>query len=235
MNLLTVKDVGVRFGGVHALDDVSIDVVEGEILALIGPNGAGKSTLFEVISGFLPTAAGSVELDGVSILGRRPPDINRMGIARSFQIMRLFLDMTALENTLVGGLVDTGSIAKARHRAEEMLALVGLTDKRDALASTLSTGQRKRLEMARAMATGPRVLLLDEVFGGVDAQASAELADSVRAVNGTGTTVVVIDHNLELLVALAHRMVCLHLGQVIAAGPPDEVATCDAVTEAYLR
>ena len=235
MNILAVKDVSVRFGGLQALKGVSFDVEAGEILGLIGPNGAGKSTLFEVISGFLKPTSGDVIFAGMPLRGKKPPEINRMGLARSFQIMRLFLDMSALENVLVGGLVDTGSVHKARERGADMLELVGLGGKKDSLASTLSTGQRKRLEMARAMATNPQLLLLDEVFGGVDAQAREELADCVRDLTRRGQAIVLIDHNLELLVRLVDRIVCLHLGEVIAQGAPVEVANDAAVVEAYLR
>lgn len=235
MSILTVDDVAVRFGGLQALRGVSFEVQAGELMALIGPNGAGKSTLFEIISGFVTPTAGDIRFQGHSILGKKPAEINRSGLARSFQIMRLFLDMTTLENVLVGGLVDTGSVHKARVRACETLELVGLGKKRDALAGTLSTGQRKRLEMARALATNPQLLLLDEVFGGVDAQASEELAECVRDLNRGGQTIIVIDHNLELLGRLVDRTACLHLGEVIAEGSPRDVVSDPAVVEAYLR
>ena len=168
MSLLEIQGVTKRFGGVVANADVSFAVAPGEIVGVIGPNGAGKSTLFDVITGFYRPEAGHVRFAGEPITGLRPDQINRRGIGRTFQKLRPFAGMTVLENVMVGALRHTPDPRAARAEARRCLALVGLGERADAFARELSTGQRKRLEMARAMATRPRLLLLDEVTGGVD-------------------------------------------------------------------
>jgi len=234
MSLLEVRGVTKRFGGLTANKDVSFDVGPGELVGIIGPNGAGKSTLFDLITGFLAPDAGSVLLDGRPVTGMRPDQVSRQGVARTFQKLRPFAHMTALENVMVGAFQRTADPAEARERAISALGSVGLADKEDAHARVLSTGQRKRLELARALATRPRLLLLDEVTGGVDQGSIPGLVDLVRRLHAEGMALVVIEHNMRVIMDISQRIVALHLGEVIAAGPPQVVARDPRVIEAYL-
>jgi branched-chain amino acid transport system ATP-binding protein len=232
--LLEVRGVTKRFGGVVANADVSFSVAPGEIVGVIGPNGAGKSTLFDVITGVYQPEAGEIRFAGEPITGLRPDRINRRGIARTFQKLRPFAGMTVLENVVVGALLHRPEPAAARAEAERCLALVGLADRAHAFGRELSTGQRKRLEMARAMATRPRLLLLDEVTGGVDQRSIPGLVALIGRLRDEGVTLVVIEHNMRVIMAVAGRIVALHLGQKIADGPPSEVVRDRALIEAYL-
>ncbi|MEK7369886.1 MAG: ABC transporter ATP-binding protein [candidate division NC10 bacterium] len=234
MSLLEVRGVTKRFGGLTANKDVSFDVGPGELVGIIGPNGAGKSTLFDLITGFLAPDAGSVLLDGRPVTGMRPDQVSRQGVARTFQKLRPFAHMTALENVMVGAFQRTADPAEARERAISALGSVGLAGKEDAHARVLSTGQRKRLELARALATRPRLLLLDEVTGGVDQGSIPGLVDLVRRLHAEGMALVVIEHNMRVIMDISQRIVALHLGEVIAAGPPQVVAHDPRVIEAYL-
>ena len=234
MSLLSVKGVTKRFGGVTANKGISFEVAPGELVGIIGPNGAGKSTLFECISGFYTPDEGEVMLDGARITGLSPDVVCRRGIARTFQKLRPFQGMTVLENVMVGSLTRTRDVKHAREQAREWLSRVGLAEKADAHARTLSTGQRKRLELARALATEPRVLLLDEVTGGVDQRTIPGLVQLVKDLHGRGLTLLVIEHNMRVITAVAQRIVALYMGEVIADGPPQEVARDRKVVEAYL-
>ena len=234
MGLLEVRGVTKRFGGLTANKDVSFDVGPGELVGIIGPNGAGKSTLFDLITGFLAPDAGSVLLDGRPVTGMRPDQVSRQGVARTFQKLRPFAHMTALENVMVGAFQRTADPAEARERAISGLGSVGLAGKEDAHARVLSTGQRKRLELARALATRPRLLLLDEVTGGVDQGSIPGLVDLVRRLHAEGMALVVIEHNMRVIMDISQRIVALHLGEVIATGPPQVVARDPRVIEAYL-
>ncbi len=232
--LLEVADVTKRFGGVVANAGITFAVAPGEIVGVIGPNGAGKSTLFDVITGFYRPEAGRVRFAGEPITGLRPDQINRRGIGRTFQKLRPFGGMTTLENVTVGALRHARDPRAAREAARRCLTLVGLGDKGDAFARELSTGQRKRLEMARAMATGPRLLLLDEVTGGVDQRSIPGLVALIGQLRDEGVTLVVIEHNMRVIMSVATRIIALNLGQVIADGPPAEVVRNRALIEAYL-
>ena len=234
MGLLEVRGVTKRFGGLTASKDVSFDVGPGELVGIIGPNGAGKSTLFDLITGFLAPDAGTVLLDGRPVTGMRPDQVSRQGVARTFQKLRPFAHMTALENVMVGAFQRTADPGEARERAISALGSVGLAGKEDAHARVLSTGQRKRLELARALATRPRLLLLDEVTGGVDQGSIPGLVDLVRRLHAEGMALVVIEHNMRVIMDISQRIVALHLGEVIAAGPPQVVARDPRVIEAYL-
>jgi len=234
MSLLSVARVTKRFGGITANKGISFDVAAGELVGIIGPNGAGKSTLFECISGFYHPDEGEVRLDGTRVTGLSPDQVCRLGIARTFQKLRPFQGLTVVENVMVGALTRTKDVRHARAQAREIIARVGLAEKADAHARTLSTGQRKRLELARALATGPRVLLLDEVTGGVDQRTIPGLVQLVRDVHANGVTLLVIEHNMRVITAMAQRIVALYLGEVIADGPPDAVARDHRVIEAYL-
>lgn len=234
MALLEVRDVTKRFGGIVANNRISLNIYEGEIVGLIGPNGAGKTTLFDVITGYYSTDSGGVKFVDDDIVGLRPDQINRKGIGRTFQKMRPFSHMTVHENVMVGALLKAGSVEEAREESLKYLEFVGLMDKKDSLAKELSTGQRKRLEMARAMATKPRLLLLDEVTGGVDQKSIPALVALIGKLRDQGVTLVVIEHNMRVIMAVSDRIVALHLGEKIADGPPQEVVKNRKLIEAYL-
>ncbi len=234
MAMLEVTGLRKHFGGVAANDEISFTVAQGEILGLIGPNGAGKSTVFELLTGFHTPDAGEARFFGRSILGLRPDRINRLGIARTFQKLKPFQKMTVEENVMVGVMQHTANLRLAREQALEALHLVGLLEKRDAHATVLSTGQRKRLELARAMATRPKLLLLDEVTGGVDQRSIPGLIDLVSRLRQGGATLIVIEHNMQVLMALADRILALHLGRKIAEGAPEAIRNDRQVIDSYL-
>jgi len=234
VSFLAVDGISKHFGGVAANRDITFDVAEGELVGVIGPNGAGKSTLFEIITGFYRPDTGAVRLGGVTLTGLSPDRVCRLGVARTFQKLRPFSGMTVLDNVVVGALTRLHDVRHAREVAREILERVGLGEKMAAHARTLSTGQRKRLELARALATRPRLLLLDEVTGGVDQRSIPGLVRLVKDVHAQGLTILVIEHNMRVITEVAQRIVALYLGQVIADGPPEAVARDRRVVEAYL-
>jgi len=234
MSLLTVSDVTKSFGGVVANRCVSFSVAPGELVGVIGPNGAGKSTLFDLITGFQRPDAGRVTFDGHDITALRPDRISHLGIARTFQKLRPFAGMTAIENVMIGAFHNTSDVGTARVAAQRALEAVGLGDRARAHARGLSTGQRKRLELARALATRPRLLLLDEVTGGVDQATVPGLIRLVRELHETGLALVVIEHNMRVIMEISQRVVALQLGEVIADGRPAEIVRDRRVIDAYL-
>lgn len=234
MSALEVSRVTKRFGGIVANHEVSFSVAPGELVGVIGPNGAGKSTLFDVITGFLPPDSGEISFGGRPITRLRPDQVSRLGVGRTFQKLRPFSKMAVIENVMVGAFQKTHDPEEAREIGRMALGRVGLLEKAEAHAGTLSTGQRKRLELARALATGPRLLLLDEVTGGVDQGSIPGLLALVRELHDSGMALAVIEHNMRVITAIAQRIVALHLGKVIADGPPEEVMSDRQVIEAYL-
>jgi branched-chain amino acid transport system ATP-binding protein len=232
--ILDVKNLTKRFGGVIANNDISFDVQEGEILGIIGPNGAGKSTLFDLITNFQAPDSGDVFFEGRRITGLRADRISALGIARTFQKLKPFSDLTVTENVMVGALARISGMKEARDAALEALAFVDLLEKRNHFARELSTGQRKRLELARGLATQPKLILMDEVTGGVDQRTIPGLVDLVLELKRQGTTIVTIEHNMQVMMRISDRILALYSGRRIAFGPPKEVSGDPAVVDAYL-
>jgi branched-chain amino acid transport system ATP-binding protein len=233
--LLAVEGVSIAFGGVQALSDVSVEVREGEIFALIGPNGAGKTTLFNVISGVLRPDTGDVRLAGRSIIGWAPHRIARAGVARTYQIVRPFGRLSVVDNVAVGSLVHARTIERARNDARDVIGFVGLAAYADRPAASLTLTQRKRLEVARALALRPKLLLLDEVMAGLTPTEMDGMAEFVRHLSERGIAAVAgIEHVMRLVMRISHRIVVLDAGRRIAEGDPAAIQSDPAVIEAYL-
>jgi branched-chain amino acid transport system ATP-binding protein len=232
--LLTVANVTRRFGGLVANSDVSVTVHRGEILGLIGPNGAGKSTLFNLIAGAFPPNEGRILFEGQDIAGLSAPARCRLGIARTFQVPRSFDSMSVLDNVMVGGFVKAAGSAEARRIARETLAFAGLAQRAEASAGELTPPEKRRLEVARALATKPKLLLLDEVMTGLTPSEARLGVELIRKVRDQGVTVVMVEHVMEIVMPLVDRAVVLNLGKVLAEGRPQEVVRNDAVITAYL-
>jgi branched-chain amino acid transport system ATP-binding protein len=235
MALLAVRGVSKAFRGLRAVQDVSFDVTEGAIAAMIGPNGAGKTTCFNLIAGVFAPDAGEVKLGGSRISGLRPHQVCRAGIGRTFQVVKPFPQMTVLDNVVVGALNDATRVSDAQREARRVLELLHLDGKSGALAASLTLPERKRLEVARAMATRPRLLLLDEVMAGLRPTEVDEMVGVFRRINReTGLTILLIEHVMRAVMALAARVVVLHHGERICEGTPEEVVRDPAVLECYL-
>ena len=232
--LLEVQSVSKRFGGLQALSNVGFTVAEGEIVGIIGPNGAGKTTLFNVVTGVYPPDSGRVVFRGVDVTGLAPYRICKLGAARTFQISKPFAALTVLQTARIGALNRIRDIAGATVKALEMLELMGLAGKRDELGRALTVIERKRLEMARALATQPSLLLLDEVAAGLRPNEIQEMIALVRSIAAGGVSVLIIEHVLEAVMRLSGRIVVLNYGEVIAEGRPDELVDDPRVIEAYL-
>jgi len=238
VHLLEGEGVSRNFGGLLAVSEVDFYVDEGEILGLIGPNGAGKTTLFNLISAALKPSAGRIHYKGVDITGLPPFRICRLGVARTFQTVKVFGDSTVLKNVMVGSLFGTGKkrvkTAEAERNAEQALELVGMFDLRDTLAGDLTLAQQKRLELARALATGPELLLLDELMAGLTPTEVAQAMEDIVRLRSSGITVVMIEHVMQAMMSISDRIVVLDHGRKIAEGTPAEVAANPRVIEVYL-
>jgi len=232
--LLEVRSVSKRFGGLRALTDVSFAVGAGEIVGIIGPNGAGKTTLFNLITGFYPPDEGRIIVDGHDVTGEASYRICQRGVARTFQISKPFANLTVLQTVRIGALNRAPGMDEATERAGAVLKRVSLEGKRDQLGRHLTVVERKRLEMARALATEPRLLLLDEVAAGLTPTEVQEMITLVRHIAADGVSVLIIEHVLEAVMRLSGRIVVLNYGQVIAEGAPRDLVTDTRVIEAYL-
>ncbi len=232
---LTVDAVGKSFRGLRAVHDVSFDVPAGAIQAVIGPNGAGKTTLFNLIAGVFKPDQGTVRLGDRTLNGLRPDQICAAGVGRTFQIVKPFKTLTVEKNVTIGALRQTTSVPQARDEARAILDRLGLYDKRNMLASNLTLPDRKRLEVARALATGPKLLLLDEVMAGLRPTETDQMVAFLRGLNeSSGVTILLIEHVMRAVMALSQRVVVLHHGEKIAEGTPAEVTRDRAVLQVYL-
>ncbi len=234
MPQLKINGISKRFGGLAAVLDFHMTVEDGEIVGLIGPNGAGKTTAFNMVNGFYTPDAGEILFDGDNITRLGPNMVCKKGIARAFQVVRPFGDMTVLDNVTIGALVNAVGVPQAREKAREVLEFVGLGDKASILSKSLTMAGRKRLELARALATNPKLLLLDEVMAGLTPRESDEAISLIRRIRDAGVTVFLIEHVMHAVMNLSDRVVVLNHGQKIMEGTPNEVANDERVITAYL-
>ncbi len=235
--LLELQGITRDFGGVRALNGVTFDVAPGELVGLIGPNGAGKTTLCHVVSGFLAPSSGRLRLVGEAVEGLPPYAMCRRGIARTFQIVRPFLTFSVLDNVAVAvwfSSSDKTTLASCQRDAARLLDRVGLVGRADLTPAALSLGDKKKLELARALATRPRLVLLDEVMGGLAAEEVDEIMALIREIHAGGTAIIMVEHVVRAVMSLATRIVVLDHGEKIAEGPPAAVAADPAVIQAYL-
>ena len=232
--MLEVRELSKAFGGLKAVDNASLDVKAGEIVGLIGPNGAGKTTLFAAIAGFHKPDAGRIALEGRDITGLAPHRICAAGMVRTFQITRPFAKISVRENIMVGAYFRTAARREAERKAEEVAVQVGMDDQLDQLGADLTVAGRKRLELARALATGPQLLLLDEVMAGLNPTEIAEIVAIIQRIRSSGVTILLIEHVMQAVTSLAERVYVLNQGRMIAEGTPAAIAEDPQVVEAYL-
>lgn len=232
--LLEIRGVSKFFGGLAAVVDVSFRIDRGEIVGLIGPNGAGKTTLFNVINGFYRPSKGEILFKGKRISGLKPHQICRLGIARTFQVVKPLQRMTVLDNVIASAFLRSSSKREAVEKAEEILRFTGLYEDKDMLSRGLPLGKRKRLEIARALATDPELLLLDESFAGLNPTEQNESIEIIKKIKDRGITILIIEHHMKVIMSISDRVVVLNYGEKIAEGSPDEVGRNPLVIEAYL-
>ena len=232
--MLEVHGLTLRFGGLVAVNDLSFDVNEGEMIGLIGPNGSGKTTTFSMLSGALRPSAGTITFNGERIEGLKANKVCSKGLARTFQVVQPFPDITATENVMIGAFVNTGGARQAEATARDELERVGLTPKADTLAKELTLLQLKRLEIAKALATEPKLLLLDEVAAWLTSTEVDVMLQLVRQLNTEGITCIIVEHVMRFVMNLSHRCIVIDFGSQIAEGTPEEVLNNPAVHEAYL-
>ena len=232
--LLDVQGVSKYFGGLRANEDISFQVSGGQILSIIGPNGAGKSTLFNCITGFHRLDKGRVLFKGLDITNRKPHTIGKLGAVRTFQIAQVISDMTVLENVMTGGFLRHARVSHVRANAEEVLAFTGLRAKRNYNAQALSVSDKKRLEVSMALAMEPELLMLDEAMAGLTPVELKEMIELIRKVRERGITIIVVEHVMEAVMELSHRVIVLNYGRKIVEGSPQEVVANREVIRAYL-
>ena len=234
MPLLTVTELSKNFGGLRAVAGFSFAVEPGEILGLIGPNGAGKTTVFNLITGFLHPTSGHIFLDGRSVVGLRPHAVTRRGIARTFQLVKPFPKLSARENVTLAAFIHESSRRRAESAAGQILERVGLVEKLDSPAADLTLSEQKRLEVARALATRPKLLLLDEPMGGLNPREVDEASALVKRIRADGVSIVLVEHVMKAIMRISDRVVVIHHGEKIADGAPDRVVQDPTVIAAYL-
>jgi branched-chain amino acid transport system ATP-binding protein len=236
--ILAVRDVGMVFGGLRAIDGVSLSVMPGEFYGIIGANGAGKTTLLNVITGYYRPTHGDIELNGETVTRLRPYELAARGMGRTFQIVQPFSEMTVLENVMTGALFSRAgrkrSVAEAREVCQEPLRLVGLANQSDILAGSLTLGAKKKLELARVLATGPKIMLLDEVMGGLTHAEVDEIADVLERIRSSGTTIVMVEHLVHVITQLCDHVFVLNFGKELFQGRAEDVIEHPEVIHAYL-
>lgn len=234
MALLTVENVTKKFSGLTAVNAVDLTVDEGQIVGVIGPNGAGKTTLFNCIAGALAPTSGSIRFAGHEIAGKKPYEICQLGITRTFQVVKPFASKTVLYNTMVGAFATTNHLKEAEDKANQVLEFLGLHKKKDIFAKSLTLPERKRLELARALATQPKLLLLDEVMAGLRPGEVTEMLPTIRKINDTGVTIVIVEHIMQAIMNLSEKIYVINFGKKIAEGEPLAVVADPEVIKAYL-
>jgi branched-chain amino acid transport system ATP-binding protein len=232
--LLETSDLTMRFGGLVAVKGINLKIGGHELVGLIGPNGAGKTTLFNIVTGFFAPSEGRITLDGQDVTGWKTHRITRLGLCRTFQLTRPFSHLSLRDNVLVGGLCKEPDPKKAAKIADWALDVVGMGERADSLAQGLPVGLRKKLELARALATKPKILLLDEVMGGLSPPEVLEMSDTIARIHKAGTGFVMIEHVMSAVMCLCERLIVLHHGEQIASGTPDEIRRNPDVVKAYL-
>ncbi|GAB4503938.1 MAG: ABC transporter ATP-binding protein [Anaerolineales bacterium] len=234
MSMLTVTNLSRYFGGLAAVEELSFTVEQGEIVGLIGPNGAGKTTVFNMLSGFILPTSGEIVYQGRRLNGLKPHQICDLGVTRTFQVVQPFPDMTVLENTMIGAYVRYQNTSDARQKALETLERVGLREKTDALGRDLTLLELKRLEIGKALASEPDLLLLDEAAAGLKDTEIEDILALIRQLNQEGMTLLIVEHLMKVIMNLSHRIIVLDFGRKIAEGTPQEISQNPAVLEAYL-